>query len=66
MCITIRRKTAYAERYKILHSTAAEQPEALAEATVKADDVFSALTKALSFRFKTKKEESKDQGYLHL
>ena len=60
------RKTAYAERYKILYSTAAEQPEALAEATVKADAIFSALTKALSSHFKTKKEKSKDQGYLHL
>lgn len=53
----IHRKTAYAERYKILYSTGAEQPEALAEPTVKADDIFSALTKALSFHSKQKKEK---------
>lgn len=51
----IHKKTAYAERYKILYSTSAKQLEALAEATVKPDDIFSALTKALSFHFKTER-----------
>lgn len=51
-------QTADAERYR--HPRApTEQPEALADAPGKAGDISGALTKALSFHFKTQPARTK-------